>query len=137
MSTAQIETLINYPVNFFDDARESAGNRVGAMKDYAASLWVRYTRLITILNVAFVTSTVARPIRQTDARKSAPRNPVVLVHGLNDSSASMKTMKQWLTSHGWSVFAINLAPSDGSVALEDLAHQLAAYIDTTFPRNQR
>lgn len=60
------------------------------------------------------------------------RNPVVLVHGIDDTAAKMRIMKQFLEAQGWITSAISLSPNNGKVGLEDLAAQLAAHIEATF-----
>jgi len=48
----------------------------------------------------------------------------------------MEPMKHWLTTRGWNASAINLFPSDGTATLEDLAKQLASYVNKEFPTDQ-
>ena len=108
------------------------------MNDFATQLWKAAFSIIPILNVP----TLEQPnayARSNDVRLSdrAAHNPVVLVHGFHDSAASMEPMKHWLTKRGWNASAINLFPSDGTATLEDLARQLAIYVNKTFPADQR
>lgn len=65
-----------------------------------------------------------------------PRNPVLLVHGINDTVSKFKTLQSYLTDHGWSVHALNLTPNDGSAPLEVLAQQVADYVSDRFPPEQ-
>jgi triacylglycerol lipase len=65
-----------------------------------------------------------------------PRNPVLLVHGLNDTSAIFRTMVNYLTQRGWSVYYLDLNPSNGDGRLEDLGQQVADYINATFAPEQ-
>jgi triacylglycerol lipase len=67
------------------------------------------------------------------AQPGTARNPVLLVHGFCDSARSMKIMQRWLEKHGWKVFSVDLVPSDGRASLEELALQLATYVNQTIP----
>lgn len=60
-----------------------------------------------------------------------------LVHGFKDRSAKMQPMARHLRRAGWEVFTPTLAPSGGEAGIEDLAQQLADYIDAHVPRDQR
>jgi triacylglycerol lipase len=64
------------------------------------------------------------------------RNPVLLVHGLYDTVAKFKELSAYLNQLGWSVHSINLKPNDGSALLNDLAKQVADYVDQTFESGQ-
>ncbi|MDF0551929.1 triacylglycerol lipase [Kamptonema sp. UHCC 0994] len=64
------------------------------------------------------------------------RNPVVLVHGIWDTSAIFSPMTAYLNERGWQVHSLDLIPNDGSLGLEFLAQQLAEFIDTTFKPKQ-
>jgi len=61
------------------------------------------------------------------------RNPVVLVHGIDDSDAAFDRMGAHLRERGWEVFAPSLAPSCGRVGLDSLAGQLRDYIAENVP----
>lgn len=67
---------------------------------------------------------------------SIERNPVVLIHGIWDTSTIFNTMSAHLTQRGWSVHSLNLTPNDGSLELDLLAKQLAEYISETFEPEQ-
>lgn len=60
------------------------------------------------------------------------RNPVLLVHGLDDTSAKLARLAAYLRDRGWQTHTLDLRPSDGSVGLETLAHQLHQYIGGYF-----
>jgi alpha/beta superfamily hydrolase len=60
------------------------------------------------------------------------RNPVLLVHGLNDTIKVFDKLANYLTDLGWSVHRLNLIPNNGSAQLEDLANQVAVYIEQSF-----
>ena len=64
------------------------------------------------------------------------RNPVLLVHGLYDTVAKFEVLSAYLDQLGWSVHSINLKPNDGSAPLNDLAKQVADYVDRTFESGQ-
>jgi triacylglycerol lipase len=64
------------------------------------------------------------------------RNPVVLIHGLWDTTAIFKQLTPCLEQQGWQVYSLNLTPPDGALPLDQLAEQLAAYIEHTFGPNQ-
>lgn len=63
-------------------------------------------------------------------------NPVLLVHGINDTGAVFKKMAFYLRERGWSVYTLDLLPNNGSELLEKLAQQIANFIDTTFAPQQ-
>lgn len=60
------------------------------------------------------------------------RHPILLVHGLMDTSYKMRKIASHLRGLGWQVFDINLTPNHGAARLEILAGQVAALIDRTF-----
>jgi triacylglycerol lipase len=64
------------------------------------------------------------------------RNPVLLVHGIYDTVAKFERMSVYLTQLGWSVHGISLTPNNGAHRLENLAHQVADYVNETFPARQ-
>lgn len=64
------------------------------------------------------------------------RNPVVLVHGINDTGAVFNKMAIFLKNEGWSVHTLDMIPNNGDVVLENLARQVAKYIAITFAPEQ-
>lgn len=60
------------------------------------------------------------------------RNPVLLIHGIWDDSSKMARVASHLREAGWEVHTLDLVPSDGSVGLDKLAHQVAAFVEKTF-----
>ncbi len=64
------------------------------------------------------------------------RNPVLLVHGIIRTSSVFRTMSVYLTQQGWSVHALNLKPNNATLGLDQLATQVAAYVDKTFAPEQ-
>lgn len=64
------------------------------------------------------------------------RNPVVLVHGIDDTSEVFKAMATHLRSKGWSVHLVDLVPCCGRAGLEQLAEQLQRFVEQTFEAHQ-
>lgn len=64
-------------------------------------------------------------------------NPVLLVHGLYDTTKIFRTLSTYLTQRGWSTYSFNLKPNNGDAPLEQLAQQVADYVDKTFSANER
>ncbi|MEG3839084.1 alpha/beta fold hydrolase [Microcoleus sp. herbarium14] len=64
------------------------------------------------------------------------RNPVLLIHGIFRKSGIFHKMSAYLRDLGLSVYTINLSPHWGSASLEELAQQLADYIDKNFDPQQ-
>jgi triacylglycerol lipase len=65
------------------------------------------------------------------------RNPVLLVHGINDTQAVFDRMANYLRHQGWFVYALNLVPNNGAATLDRLAQQLCNYVAHTFKSDQR
>lgn len=63
---------------------------------------------------------------------SSSQNPVVLVHGIDDTATKLFTMQSFLNQQGWTASALSLSPSNGDAGLDLLAEQLAQYIDATY-----
>jgi triacylglycerol lipase len=63
-------------------------------------------------------------------------NPVVLIHGLGDTSLLFRHMIPWLQRKGLQAHALNLVPNNGDAGLDELAAQLADYIRAGFPPGQ-
>mgnify|MGYP002777009247 CR=1 FL=1 len=68
--------------------------------------------------------------------KKNNRNPVLLVHGLNDTGAVFSKMAPYLTNLGWYVYDLDLIPCNGDAKLDHLARQVAYYINHTFDPSQ-
>lgn len=71
-----------------------------------------------------------------DQSHSPNRNPVLLVHGLMDTSHKMRKIATHLRGLGWQVADIDLTANNGDTRLEILAQQVAAKIDRTFAPHQ-
>ncbi|MEH1851604.1 MAG: triacylglycerol lipase [Nostoc sp.] len=65
------------------------------------------------------------------------RNPVLLIHGIDDTEAVFHKMRAYLIQRGWSVYSLNLVPNNGDVGLDELAKQVADYVTATFAPEQR
>jgi triacylglycerol lipase len=64
---------------------------------------------------------------------SDDRHPVLLVHGIWKTHTTFRRMARYLTERGFTVHGIDLTPNDGSAGIDELAAQLAAFIEATFP----
>lgn len=64
------------------------------------------------------------------------RNPVLLIHGINDTAQIFRRMKTYLEVRGWPVHTLSLQPNDGTEGLDQLALQVDRYVATTFRRSQ-
>jgi triacylglycerol esterase/lipase EstA (alpha/beta hydrolase family) len=60
------------------------------------------------------------------------QNPVLLVHGINDTGAVFNKMAFYLRQQGLSMYTVDLIPNNGSEVLEKLAQQVANYVNDTF-----
>ncbi|MBN3875320.1 MULTISPECIES: esterase/lipase family protein [unclassified Nostoc] len=65
------------------------------------------------------------------------RNPVLLIHGIDDTEAVFHKMRAYFIQRGWSVYSLNLVPNNGVVGLDELAKQVADYVTATFAPEQR
>jgi triacylglycerol lipase len=52
------------------------------------------------------------------------RNPVLLIHGITDTTIVFRTMSAYLSGLGWSVYSFNLIPNNGDLGLDELARRL-------------
>lgn len=73
---------------------------------------------------------------QANMHQRDQRNPVLLLHGINDTAAVFAPLSNYLTQHGWSVHHFDMVPCNGDAGIECLAEQVADYIQTTFSANQ-
>ncbi|MEA5605164.1 triacylglycerol lipase [Nostoc sp. UHCC 0252] len=65
------------------------------------------------------------------------RNPVLLVHGIDDTGLVFYKMAGHLALQGWSIYSLDLFPNNGDVGLDKLAKQVADYVAATFAPEQR
>jgi len=63
--------------------------------------------------------------------------PVILVHGLNDTSARMKHIEAALRNSGCTELPVSLEPSSGKLGIDDLAQQLKSFINTKVAPHQK
>jgi triacylglycerol lipase len=77
----------------------------------------------------------------TDTHQPHPdpsrRNPILLVHGLMDTSRDMRKMSDYLRDAGWQVVDIDLDANTGDTRLEILARQVADLVERTFAPHQQ
>ncbi|MHC5826062.1 MAG: esterase/lipase family protein, partial [Nostoc sp.] len=64
-------------------------------------------------------------------------NPVLLIHGIDDTETVFYQMRNYLIQTGLSVYALNLVPNNGDVGLDELAKQVSDYVTATFAPEQR
>ncbi len=64
------------------------------------------------------------------------QNPVLLVHGINDTGAVFNKMAGYLRKRGLSVHTVDLVPNNGTEVLDKLAQQVANYVGVTFEPEQ-
>ena len=55
---------------------------------------------------------------------AAERNPVLLIHGIDDTREVMQPLGRYLEGRGWRTFAFDMVPSNGQVGFEALARQV-------------
>jgi triacylglycerol lipase len=67
---------------------------------------------------------------------AANRNPVVLIHGIDDTSILFARLRPFLQTRGWVTHSFDLVPNNGDAELETLAQQVGSYIESTFRREQ-
>ena len=68
---------------------------------------------------------------------ASKRNPVVLVHGYQDTAAVFQPLEDFLGQAGFQVHPVTLRPSNGTVPLDALAHQLAEQLARLFSPEAR
>lgn len=64
------------------------------------------------------------------------QNPVILVHGIWDSSQVFAQLQQHLEAQGFTVYSLDLRPPDGSLPLDALAQQLDEFVQQTIAPEQ-
>ncbi|MEG5060313.1 alpha/beta fold hydrolase [Microcoleus sp. A2-C5] len=64
------------------------------------------------------------------------RNPVLLIHGIFRRSGIFHKMSAYLRDLGWSVYTLDLSPHWGNASIDELAKQMADYIDKNFEPQQ-
>jgi triacylglycerol lipase len=69
-------------------------------------------------------------------KNSKQQNPVVLVHGMDGTGIVFLKMAASLKRQGLSVYSLDLTPNNGDAGLDELAQQLANFINNAFPLEQ-
>ncbi|ASC69305.1 Extracellular esterase EstB [Halomicronema hongdechloris C2206] len=64
------------------------------------------------------------------------KNPVILIHGIDDTQAIFDSMAAYLEARGWPLHRFDLVPNNGDRGLEQLAQQLADYVTHQLPPQQ-
>ena len=64
------------------------------------------------------------------AADPSSRNPVLLIHGIKDDACKMEPMARYLRGQNWDARTLSFRPSWGQTGLDDLALQVARFIDT-------
>lgn len=65
-----------------------------------------------------------------------PIHPVILVPGYRDNSRVFKRLTHYLKAQHFDVHALSLQPSDGRLPLNQLAEQVATYVEDRFAPDQ-
>lgn len=93
--------------------------------------------LFSLLQLAFICATMLNfsVAAQSAEKPVEKRNPVILVHGFKDTAAKMQPLARALRKPGWTVFTPTLTPSWGQASIEEMARQLADFIDANLPRH--
>src|SRR5919202_6284133 len=69
-------------------------------------------------------------------RHVSGRNPVLLIHGITDTTVVFRQMVGYLSGRGWSVYSFNMIPNNGDHPLDNLAAQVADYVAKNFHPKQ-
>ncbi|MBE9126204.1 MULTISPECIES: esterase/lipase family protein [unclassified Coleofasciculus] len=64
------------------------------------------------------------------------RNPVLLIHGIIRTSSVFRKMNPYLRQRGWSIYTLDLKPNNATLGLDQMAAQVADYVNRTFAPNQ-
>src|ERR671932_113867 len=64
------------------------------------------------------------------------RNPVLLIHGIIRTSSVFRTMASYLLQRGWLVHTLDLTPNNATLGLDQVATQVANYVNKTFAPEQ-
>ncbi len=64
-------------------------------------------------------------------------NPVLLIHGIDDTGAVFSQMEAALQREGWSTHALDLIPNNGDRGLDRLAQEIHQYVERVFPEEIR
>ncbi|MEO1146478.1 MAG: alpha/beta fold hydrolase [Cyanobacteria bacterium J06638_22] len=64
------------------------------------------------------------------------RNPVLLVHGIDDTTILFDTLSGYLEEQGWETYSLDLHPNNGDAGLEVLAEQVDTFAEKTLGRDR-
>jgi triacylglycerol lipase len=67
---------------------------------------------------------------------NSTRNPILLIHGITDTTLVFRQMTAYLSAQGCAVHSFDLKPNNGDMPLEKLAVQVADYIAKSFDPEQ-
>lgn len=79
---------------------------------------------------------VNKLLRMNMNRTKSGRNPVLLIHGITDTTLVFRQMTAYLSAQGFSVHSFDLTPNNGAMPLDQLAVQVADYIAKSFDPEQ-
>lgn len=65
------------------------------------------------------------------------KEPVLLIHGIFRKQAVFDRMAVHLQQQGWDVYRFDLKPNNATKGLDELAHQIADYVETHFKLSQK
>lgn len=74
---------------------------------------------------------------RVSATENAPRNPVLLVHGIKDDARKMEPMARYLRAQGWDAKTMSFRPSWGQKGLDVLAEQVAQFIAENYAPGEK
>jgi triacylglycerol lipase len=60
------------------------------------------------------------------------RNPVLLIHGIDDTAVLFHRLRPYLEQRGWRVHDLDLVPNNGAAGLDELALQIDSYAKEHF-----
>jgi triacylglycerol lipase len=63
---------------------------------------------------------------------SSERNPVLLIHGIDDTALLFRRLRHHLEQRGWRVHDLDLVPNNGAAGLDELALQVSSYAKANF-----
>lgn len=76
-------------------------------------------------------------VAPVNSMQAGDRNPVVLIHGIDDTAAIFHKMAPYLYLHGWRIYSLDLKPNNGDIGLDRMAQQVADFVDRTFAPTQK
>ena len=87
--------------------------------------------LLVFLTLLLAACTV--PLPQSQSAEAPRPSTIIIVHGLYANAGHVAPLKQGLESKGFTCFAPELQPNDGSVSIETLAQELDSYLAANVP----